>query len=443
MRLYFFPALLPLAPLLPALLAALSAIAGGLRVLKRRKGLSVAAALLLVAAAATLAWQRARLPSQAEGSRLTPVEALPRPTPLTDDRAQQERARHGALFERWSRLNVHRALSAAAVGEDLLVVGTMDGDLLALSRRSGQGRWSLKKAEPILSSAAALGGTLFVGEGLHTAVRSGLTAIEAQSGKVLWQREFLGHIESAPAVDAARGRVYTVSGPQGLWALDARDGSVRWHARLGHVDSTPLLDGQSLWVAAQPEDGKKQSLLHELDPDSGRSRASIVLPGQPWGDLRSEGDLLLLTTAVGQIGPAEPGDRGWSHAFSLKDRKLAWSVALETMPLTQSASSRELGLVFHTLKNGKVVALSLRDGRGAWTYDLQAPCLAPPTLIPARNLLAAVAQNGALVVLDARTGRLIARTEAGTDTTAAPVSLADWLWVASSESTVAWELGDR
>ena len=440
MRLYFFPALLPLAPLLPWLLTALGALAAVIRKLRHRRSWAWVALLLFIAAAGTALWQRSRLPSAAEGTRMTPTAALPKTEHFRPDEPQKSvKAPEGLLTEAWYHMNNRRALSGSLALPDWIIVGTYEGDVQAISIRTGEPVWSLRKSEPVLSPAAIYKNTAFIGEGLHTALRSALTAIDLATGDARWQREFLGHIESAPAIDEARGRLYSVSGPSGLWSLDPKDGAVLWHAKLGHVDSTPLIQGSSLWATAQPDEKKAESVLHELDPDTGKSRFELKVPGQPWGEPQAVGDLILFTTGIGQVGPATPTDRGWSHALSIKTHQLAWSVSLETMPLPQSTLSIPLGLVFHTLKSGKVVALNLRDGHTEWSFDLGAPCLAGPALVGG-GVIAALPTDGHLVLLNAKTGKLLQRTEAGSNATTAPLVNGSQLYIIAGDSLTAFEL---
>jgi outer membrane protein assembly factor BamB len=449
MRLHFFPALLPLAPMLPWLLTALGALAGAFRFMSRRRGAAAVAVALLALATGTALWQHQRLPSETEGSRLTPAASLPQPQRAAPGDVSlaaktAASARTGALSELWSRFSTRRVLSAALAPapshQDALLIGTYEGELQKISAQTGETAWTLRKSGPILAQAAFLGDTAFVGEGLHTAQSSALTAIEVASGKALWQREFRGHLESPPAIDEPRSRLYVGSGPAGLWAIDAKSGGVLWHAPIGHVDSTPLLKNASLWVTAQVSENVKDSKLHELDPETGASRFALAIPGQPWGALQTSGDLVLFTSGVGQIGAPDPADRGWSHAFSLKSKTLAWSVALESMPLLSSTLSEKLGLVFHTLKTGKVVALRLTDGSVAWSFDLAAPCSAPPTLIGDRDLLAVLASTGNLVLLDARGGKLVQKIEAGSNSTAAALYRDSRVFVSTGDSLTAFEL---
>ncbi len=444
MRLYFFPALLPLAPVIPWVLTGLGAVAGILRAVRKLPRWTYASGAFFVAAAGVWVWQWVGLPSEREGTSLTPARLLPsfvlrsaaesasKPTGMGDVSGGKENHAHGGVFrEKWFQMTPFRALSTPFVFDGALVVGSFEGTLEGISIHNGQSVWSLKKQEPILATPIAHQGVAFVGEGLHTAVSSAMTAVDLVHQKTLWQRRFLGHIESPPAIDSARKRLYLGSGPRGLWAVSLSTGDVLWHSELGHIDSTPLLlSSGRLFVASQPDEKKVESLFHEVDPLSGKPLWSLSIPGKPWGIPLggADGDVWL-TTGVGQIGELQASDQGWSLRISIFERKVIWTQKLATMTMPTSLLT-EAGTVIHTLKNGQLLAMDKQTGSTIWATNLAKSFQASATLmkVGVRELLVATSFSGFLFMLDAKTGQEVAQIEVGANSNSSP------LWDASSKT---------
>lgn len=461
MRLCFFPALLPLAPVIPWLLTAIGAIAGATRFLRTslsrrgRRGLLAVAIFCFLAAGAGAVWVVRSTPSSEEGSRLTAPADLPRlelaersatPGDGTPASTAPGPANHGQL---WFQLTARRALSPLALSGDLLLVGTREGSLEAYSASNGDPVWSLRKKEAIYSAPLVAGTVAFVGEGLHTSPGSALTALSLPSGKPLWQREFLGHLEMAPALDEARHRLFVGAGPGGLWALDSRDGKVLWNLRSGHVDSTPVLSGDAVFVPVQPDEARKETTLYSVRTESGRERWRRQLPGQPWGSplLTPAGDAVVLTTALGRMGPVLPGERGWSHAVETEAGAVRWSVELPGMPLMTSlivkGGSPEAAQAVHTLKNGILVSILVADGTEAWRVKLDGETQASAALVAAADpqLLAVITADGMMTVRRASDGHEVGKIEAGArDGTSPPLIVGRKIFLATPGMLSAYEV---
>ncbi|HAR44157.1 MAG TPA: hypothetical protein DCS07_16255 [Bdellovibrionales bacterium] len=412
MRLYFFPALLPFSALLPGLLALVGAFAAFYqKLMKRRKlawALGIGSFLLLLFLAGSYFRQyylKTQLPS------LQLIETLPR----LDAKIS------------WNQLLPRAPLSNLVyTGQFKLVLfGTRQKTLDAVSTEDGTLRFSLQMSEPVLSEPLVLDQDAFVGEGLHDALKSRMVALELPSGQPRWQYAVNGHIESTPRVSIDEERIFFCAGDSGVFALSRKTGGLLWNTQLGHCDTTPFLERGVLYVLAS---GAKveQSALTAMDENTGKALWTLPLPGQPWGTpMRDEvtGNLLL-STGAGQLDfPIKAEEQGWAHAIDTQSRQVVWTKILGGMPLLkQGLLRRKQGtLVIQTLKNGKINALDFASGREVWSVDLGAPVLAVPVLGQDGTSLVAVDFAGRVSTIDGKTGRLRFAQDLGFETTSSPV----------------------
>jgi outer membrane protein assembly factor BamB len=174
-------------------------------------------------------------------------------------------ASSGAL--KWSSTVDGEILSAPLVQGARLYVATLSGRLYALDRNTGLEQWhtesgakefgfSIRRAaSPVVS-----GGLLLLGS-----ADGQLRAVSAADGHMVWQsrignsRHQLYGVTGAPAVDSSR--VYATSADELLVALDPQSGKQQWAVDAGGPNDL-VLSGNTLYAsgagvlsAVEPEDG--------------------------------------------------------------------------------------------------------------------------------------------------------------------------------------------
>lgn len=436
-KLHFFPALLPLVEIIPLVLTALGALAGGVGFASRKLRKVLVLSLLCFAVAGGIVI--AAMPDKEvrdDGSRAVLAENLPITTTV---KAYQKQAAVTALprfTDLWTVKTKHQLLSSPVVSHGVLVIGTYKDTVEAYALHNGDLLWHFQQDEPMFTVGKGPGNIVFAGEGLHHTQSAALTALTVPEGKVQWQREFLGHIESAPQVSADEKTIYLPTGPGGIWAVRVADGRVVWHQAIGHIDSTPMIDGNTIYAAAQPDEAKQESLFYALRADTGKVKWQTPLPGMPWGRaaLSVDGKRLLTSTGLGQIGVQKDTDRGWAMALDPKNGKLLWQRDLENMPVEPGSYLPESDIMIHTLKSGKIIAVQGHDGSTAWEADIGSKFMASGTLIRRTGkstLLAATTADGTFTIRDAATGAELARRLVLKGGSSAPVVEGDRIYVAT------------
>lgn len=216
--------------------------------------------------------------------------------------------------------------SGVAVGEGLVFVGLMNGEIAALSQRSGELRWRQqigddppKKGQSVSAAPVYAHGTLFAGlANGDWALRGRVVALDAKTGRQLWRfftipgpgdagHETWSHdndvwklggggVWLTGALDEEVGLVYFVTGnavPQegggiragnnlytaSIIALHAKTGKLAWHYQVVHHD---------LWDA----DIAVPLVLYDTQV-AGRARKAL-------GAMRADGYLFLLDRETGK-----------------------------------------------------------------------------------------------------------------------------------------------
>ncbi len=146
--------------------------------------------------------------------------------------------------------------SSPALYEKKLYFGANDGFLYALDAISGTQLWRFDAGAEIVASPVAEGGVLFFISSADI-----LYALDAVTGKLVWRYRSDGagiysvRLGSSPAY--RDGTIYTGFSDGSVAALIAHDGSLLWKRKLSirkgirfaDIDSSPVVDGDRIYVS--------------------------------------------------------------------------------------------------------------------------------------------------------------------------------------------------
>jgi outer membrane protein assembly factor BamB len=241
-------------------------------------------------------------------------------TPLVAGRVVGLDARTGG--ERWSMClldgcapgdGVWSTVTVDDAGNAFVGVGNPDDGVLAFDPATGRRKWlrSLYPdrardfdvgAQPVIVAApgrelvavASVEGTLF--------------ALDATTGDVAWSRKLVDGsavhgLIATPAYDGTNLYVPSASAPTGVFALRAADGTVLWrHATEHPVYSPPALAGARLIFGAGAVFGDlKVGEVVELSTVDGRETARLDLRSAVRGGVAVAGDVALAGDYAGEV----------------------------------------------------------------------------------------------------------------------------------------------
>ena len=302
--------------------------------------------------------------------------------------------------------------SSAAIVGGTVFVGSQKGELVALSLENGSVYWKFATGSPIGESSPAYGnGVVYIGD-----YGGWLNALNASDGKKLWAFKTNAEIKSSPVV--VGDRVLIGSYDQTLYCLSARTGSLLWRFKTnGPVHSTPgIADGiafiagcDELFRAIRISDGKE---VFNVSSGAYTGASPALRDGTAfYGTFDNEVlgvDLaqrkiawryehperkfpFYSSAAVTSTRVVIGGRDKMVHGLTLAG-KAAWTFA--TRARVESSPAIAGGRVFVGSNDGRFYVLNLASGEKLWEFDTGAPLSASPAIANGRIVIGS--QDGRL-----------------------------------------------
>jgi outer membrane protein assembly factor BamB len=161
-------------------------------------------------------------------------------------------AKRGSV--RWSYRSKGAIERPAELDGNAVYVATAADRVFSLDAATGKWRWGYERETPEGFTIHGYAGPRLNGRSILSGFADGfLVSLAADSGEVLWARSLAAvseqfvDVDSTPIIDG--GATYVSSYSGGVYALDAKDGSVRWRLGLEGAGSLTMADHQ-LYLAA-------------------------------------------------------------------------------------------------------------------------------------------------------------------------------------------------
>lgn len=163
-------------------------------------------------------------------------------------------AQSGAV--QWSFVAEEPITAAAAVTEDTVYFADFT-HLYALTLATGSERWRFKLDKATLFFAPIVANNI-----VFTTSKNVIYAVDAQSGRELWQRTFQ-QFDVMPAA-ATADQLYVKAVNQ-LWALDSATGEVRWNYATVNFLSLPAVTAEELYIIVRSDNSSYLQALRRRD----------------------------------------------------------------------------------------------------------------------------------------------------------------------------------
>lgn len=388
--------------------------------MSRRTTIVLAAAVLLVlgaggAALGVYLWNRSEtrdvrgsstvefVTTEAPGQAATTrppveVETIPWPTWGFDPARTQYAAGielQPPFTERWVVRGGNLIEFPPAVAYDRLYVGTNPGRFLAIEADTGRIAWQRRFRRCIAASPTVVDGVVY--QPLMDPSPCGqpdrdapgyIVALDADTGRTRWRFE-AGVIESSPLyVD---GLLYFGSWDGKVYALDVRTQRVRWSFQTGdEVKAAPAYANGTIVIGSY--DGR----LYALDALTGELRWSTEAQAGVGGSGN------FYATAALAYGRAFVGNTdGKVYAFGLESGDLLWSRS--TSGFVYSSAAVWDQTVYVGSYDGNLYALDAATGDVRWTFDTGGRVSGAATVVDGYVYVSTLEQR--TYALDARTGK--------------------------------------
>jgi len=282
----------------------------------------------------------------------------------------------GALVAGW-QATVGPVVSSPLITGDFVIGASADGRLVFLDRETGARVHEARLASALESSPALLDRTFLIGTDDGEVV-----AVDAVDARVLYRVKLGEVVRSSPLLHGDRAFVGVVeAGAAGaLVALDVRTGKILWKRKLGPVFSSPALAGDLVLVGSDDE------RLHALDSRKGEPSWSRPLSGR----VRATPAVLGEHAVVGDF-------KGRVAAVGTKDGSVLWTRDLPQAVYSSAALTPALAVV--GCHDGQIYGLSMATGERVFEVTTGGPVVSSPLAIGDRFLAAST--DGYLYLFDA------------------------------------------
>jgi outer membrane protein assembly factor BamB len=252
------------------------------------------------------------------------------------------------------------AASPCALADSILLVGNLQGEVHAVDAMTGRGKGNHDFGSAISATPAVSGEFLYIPLAHDEA---SLLCYDLMHARIVWKAK-LGDIESAPLLEGDFVYVTTLAGT--LVCLERITGNVAWTfgpppgGTRSIIHSSPASDG-SLVVF-----GSDQGVLSAVDRSSGRLR---------WQ--KKTGSALMaspsITSGLVIIGSLD----GSLSAYALSDGALRWTKSLGGKIFESQAVAGKT--VVAGTSAGTIACLDWENGQIRWQYHAGAP-VSPPMI---------------------------------------------------------------
>lgn len=278
----------------------------------------------------------------------------------------------------WRAETNARVIAGPAVSGDLILVGTLDAEVIAIKRADGAPAWRARVSSEVIGAPA--------GEGNVVVVRTGdgfVHGLSAATGERLWLID-----RSVPSLTLRGLSEPLIVGGRVFVGMDN-----------GRVLALNLADGQPLWEQTVAVATGRTELDRLTDID---------------GSLLAGDNSIFVTSFGGELVSLDPGNGEVQWRRSVK---------------SYNALATTGNLIIASDDSGTVWALDAQTGAAAWKQDgLAYRKLSPPGAIA--GFVVVGDYEGYLHWLDPRDGKLIARSRVGSDPIrTAPVADENLLYV--------------
>jgi outer membrane protein assembly factor BamB len=209
---------------------------------------------------------------------------------------------------RWSYRAKGAIERGAEFGTDAVYVATAADRVVSLDAGTGKWRWQYERETPDGFTIHGYGAPRLHGSQLVVGFSDGnLVSLQAASGEVGWARSLAAvsdqfvDVDTTPIIDG--DILYSASYSGGVYALDVKDGAVRWRLPTEGAGPLALLGGRLLFVA--PREGlhsvstSGQILWRQSLSDAGDPTAPLAL-GRYLVFSGSRGGLFIVDGATGE-----------------------------------------------------------------------------------------------------------------------------------------------
>lgn len=310
----------------------------------------------------------------------------------------------------WTYTTQDAIESTAAIHENTVYVGSLDGQLYALDLITGSLKWQYQADGEIKSSPTVDDSTVYFGDEHGT-----FHAVDRQTGQPRWT--FAAEAGITSSANRAQGHLYFGSYDQHLYCLNAATGAQTWKiATDGYIHSTPVLYEKNVAVAGC--DG----VLRLLDLNDGSERQQLAMGTYVAGSAAVHAGRAYVGTFGNEVLGIDlvAGEVLWRYQHPVRK-----------FPFYASPAATNDAVIIGG-RDKLVHALDPETGQALWTYPAGSRVDSSPVIAGDRVYFGA----GALIALELKSGTEVWRFETGAPITASPAVAAGRLVIGATDGVL-------
>ena len=280
-----------------------------------------------------------------------------------------------------ARIGGPEGWSAGAVDDDILFIGTMEGEVLAVNKLTGDTEWRRELPTNEDSDRAIYGRPAIAGSLVLVGGYDGRLYAYDDTGDLEWQEPLTGRIIGGPTVSqglalVGTGEVSSSNGSDGaLYAIDIEAADPVWTYRTGGpIWSTPAVEDGVAFV------GSLDHQVHAIDISDGSRKWVYTTGGAVVSSIALHEGLVIFGGFDSTLYAldADSGHLVWDFRGSTR---WYWST-----PLVHQ------GVVYAPSLDGTLYALDAATGSLKWRYETEGQLVGAPAVV--NNLIAVPIADG-------------------------------------------------
>ena len=331
----------------------------------------------------------------------------------------------GVLLVGCSRIATPRGWSSGEVMGETLFIGTMEGDVLAVNKVTGDQVWRRQLSTDEDSDRAIYGHPAVTEDNVFIGGYDGILYAFSTTGDLQWQEPLSGRIVGGPTVHGDRvlvgtGNVSSSDGSDGaLYAIDTETDDEIWrYVTDGPVWSSPTVSDGVVYV------GSLDHSVYAVDLEDGAEKWRFESGGAVISGIAVDHGLAIFggfDSTLYAVG-AETGDLVWKFPDAVG---WYWST-----PLIVDS------VVYAPSLDGTLYAIAVETGELLWAYPTEGQLVGSPTIV--KGLLAvAVADGGnSQISLLETNGSFQSACRIGEDVRTSLVADGELIYFGAKDSTI-------
>lgn len=289
--------------------------------------------------------------------------------------------------------------------EGMVLVGSYDHNLYALSASDGKMRWKYPTEGAIVGRPAVYDGDVYIGSEDHR-----LHVINARTGQVSWTYYTDGRVRGSPRI--AEGHVFFGSDDHRLYAVNVRSTRHTWRFDApAPIRSTPFISNEAIYFGCESGDVYAIDFRGEV---KWHFKAKMAVTSSPW-----VADGMVFFGSLDGSVYALDAQSGW----------LIWRFRMGKG--TISSPYFWEGMVFIGSADYHIYAIDARNAREIWRFKTEHQVSSSPTIY--KDALYCGSVDGNLYCLEYKTGRLRWKFSAKGPIIGSPLVYDDVIYVGAND----------